>query len=137
MDVKIKNEPPSSKELEYLYLQAGFINEENPLKMDRLVESGSEWFSARTDNGELVGIGRLITDYTRYGFVVDVIIDEGCQRQGVGRSIMNKIIGKCRELDLDSVNLWPSKGKVTFYEMLGFEALGDDQPLMKLRRAHS
>lgn len=137
MDIMIENKPPLPQELEHLYLQAGFIEEKNAIKMVHIIESGTEWFSARTKNEELTGIGRLITDYARYGFVVDVIIEEKYQRQGIGSSIMRKIINKCHELDLDSVNLWPSKGKIDFYEKLGFKALDNDQPLMKLKNVHS
>lgn len=137
MKINIENSPPSAKELEYLYLQAGFIEQSNAIKMERITQSGMEWFSARAENRELIGIGRLITDYVRYGFVVDVIIDERYQRKGIGSSIMNKIIDKCRELELESVNLWPSKGKVAFYNKLGFEPLDSDQPLMKLTRVDS
>lgn len=137
MEIIIDRNPPLYSELEHLYLQAGFIEHKDPSKMVRVVESGMEWFSARNNDGELVGLGRLITDYVRYGFVVDVIVEEKYQRLGIGSSIMGKIIDKCRELKLDSVNLWPSRGKVPFYEKLGFKALGSDQPLMKLNNVHS
>jgi len=43
---------------------------------------------------------------------------------------MNGIIKECRELGIDSVDLWPSKGKVPFYEKLGFYALPSEQPHM-------
>ena len=132
MDIEITQQPPSAQQLADFYIQANFISHPDAEKMQRVVDSGSEWFVARNKSLELVGIGRLITDYARYGFIIDVIVDKGAQGSGIGTAIMGKIIEKCHELQLDSVNLWPSKGKVSFYKKFGFVALGEDQPLMKL-----
>ena len=131
--LKIDRTPPTGKELGAMYVQASWLTEVDAEKMDRAVTSGSEWFVARNEEGLLLGIGRLITDYARYAFIVDVIIDEAHQRQGVGTAIMKELITLWRELGIKSVNLWPSKGKVAFYKRLGFYALPSDQPHMKLR----
>jgi N-acetylglutamate synthase-like GNAT family acetyltransferase len=88
--------------------------------MYKSVNSDSQWFVARDEDSNLLGIGRLIKDHVRYAFIVDVIIKEEHRKKGIGTSIMNAIIAQCRALDIDSVNLWPSEGKVSFYEALGF-----------------
>jgi GNAT superfamily N-acetyltransferase len=132
--IKIQQLPPSDIELASLYLQAGWMKTVDPKKMSRAVESGSEWYVARDDTGELIGIGRFITDYARYAFIVDVIVEEAHRGKGVGTAIMNEIVAGCRILGIDSVNLWPSKGKVPFYERLGFYALSSEQPHMKLKK---
>ncbi len=130
MNILISNNAPSAEELAQLYLQAGFVEKADEAKMCRAVASDSQWYVARNEIGSLLGIGRLITDYARYGFIVDVIVEESLQRNGIGKAIMHKIIDKCHELKLDSVNLWPSQGKLLFYKQLGFIPLGNDQPLM-------
>jgi len=118
-----------------MYRDAGWIDDPYTEKMNKAVESGSEWFVARDESTALLGIGRIITDYARYAFIVDVIVLEGRRGKGIGTAIMNGIIKECRELGIDSVNLWPSKGKVPFYEKLGFYALPSEQPHMKLKDA--
>jgi GNAT superfamily N-acetyltransferase len=92
----------------------------------------SEWFVARDSDSKALGVGRFISDYARYAFIVDVIVLEKHHGKGIGTALMNEIIMACRGLEVDSVNLWPSKGKVPFYEKLGFYALPSDQPHMKL-----
>jgi len=74
----------------------------------------------------------LAAQYARYGFIVDVIVDERHQRKGVGKGIMHRILEKCHELELDSVNLCPTDGKIPFYESLGFVPQGEKMPLMRL-----
>jgi GNAT superfamily N-acetyltransferase len=130
---KISRQHPTADELASMYLQAGWMDSPEHGKMSRAVESGSEWFVARDSGGKLIGLGRIITDYARYAFIVDMIVDEGHQGMGIGTAIMNKILGTCHELCIDSVNLWPSKGKISFYERFGFYSLPPDQPHMKLR----
>ena len=132
ISIKIVREAPSAEELAYMYQDAEWIDNPDPDKMLRSVNSESEWFVARDDESNLLGIGRLITDYVRYAFIVDVIVKKEHRKKGVGKLIMYAVIAECRALDIDSVNLWPSEGKVAFYEGLGFYSLPYSQPHMKL-----
>lgn len=134
MDIAVTPQAPTNQELTHFYLQAGFIHEETPPKTARATESSSEWYTVRAHDDTLLGIGRLITDYVRYGFIVDVIVEEQYQGRGIGKAIMLAIIDKCRALQLESVNLWPTSGKIDFYRKLGFIPLSNDQPLMKLKQ---
>ena len=130
--MKIERKPPLANELALMYQDAGWIDDPDPNIMGKAVDSGSEWFVARDNDANLLGISRLITDYARYAFIVDVIIKKEHRKQGVGTALMNAIIAECRALGIDSVNLWPSEGKVSFYQSLGFYALPASQPHMKL-----
>lgn len=132
MDLIITDTAPSAAELTDLYLQAEFIAQAEPNKMTRIMQSSCQWTTVRSNAGSLLGIGRVITDYARYGFIVDVIIHQSHQRKGIGTIIMNAIIKQCMALELDALHLWPTKGKAPFYQHFGFEKLADDQPHMKL-----
>jgi GNAT superfamily N-acetyltransferase len=128
----IERAPPTAEELAYMYQEAGWIKNPDPEKMAKSILTQSEWFVARDNKDNLLGIGRFITDYVRYAFIVDIIIKEEHRGKGVGKKIMNDVIDECKRLELESVNLWPSEGKVPFYERLGFYALPSTQPHMKL-----
>lgn len=133
MNYTITTTPPSAKTLGELYLQAGFIK--GVLDQDKLlraVQSQSTWYVARDSNNQVIGISRFISDYARYACIYDVIVDEQFQGMGIGTALMHKIIAKCIELNLDTIHLWPTKGKKSFYTQLGFFALTDEQPVMKL-----
>jgi GNAT superfamily N-acetyltransferase len=129
----VSKENPTADELATLYLQAGWMASPDPHKMSLAVQSGSEWYVVRDGAGSLLGIGRFITDYVRYAFIVDVIVNKDYQGHGIGTAIMNEILDTCRTLKIDSVNLWPSQGNASFYERFGFYALPPDQPHMKLK----
>lgn len=132
MDFVITKRAPRAAELTDLYLQAEFLAVAQADKMIRIVQSPSEWATVRDNTGNLLGIGRVITDYARYGFVVDVIVDQAQRRKGIGTIIMNKLIEQCIELGLDALHLWPTQGKAPFYQSFGFEILAGSQPHMKL-----
>ena len=97
---------PSVDELAKMYQDTGCIDNPDLEKILRSVNSGSEWFVARDNDSNLLGIVRLISDYVRYAFIVDVIIKVEHKKKGVGTSIMLAVISQCRALDIDSVNLW-------------------------------
>lgn len=131
---KIERTAPSPAELAGLYTDAGWIDEPAEDRMAIAIENTSEWFVARDSNGALQGIGRMITDYSRYAFVVDVIVSKPLQGAGIGTKIMEEILSEWRKLDIDNIDLWPAPGKFSFYERFGFVALPVDQPHMKLRK---
>lgn len=130
--MNIVRKAPSADELSAMYQEAGWISNPDPKQMEDSVTAPSEWFVMRDDDDNFMGMGRLITDYVRYGFIVDVIVKEAHQSKGIGRQIVDEIVVECRRLALPSVNLWPSEGKVPFYESRGFFALPPSQPHMKL-----
>mgnify|MGYP000017223456 FL=1 len=131
--MNIDRNAPTAQELSDMYQRAGWIENPDPDQMTRSVVAPSEWFVARDDDNCLMGIGRVITDYVRYAFIVDVITKSEYQKRGIASQIMDDITLFCRELGLESVNLWPSEGKVGFYEKLGFYPLPPSQPHMKLK----
>ena len=50
------------------------------------------------DNGEIVGMGRLLGDGGWYFHVVDVAVLPHHQRRGLGHSILGALLGRIREL---------------------------------------
>jgi len=130
--MKIERKAPLANELALMYQDAGWIDNPESDVMLKSVNSGFEWFVARDSDLNLLGMARLITDYARYGFIVDVIIKTEHRKKGIGTALMHTVIEECRTLGLASVNLWPSEGKVPFYEGFGFYALPASQPHMKL-----
>lgn len=53
---------------------------------------------------------------------------------GLGTHLMQRVIQDLLAYDIDTIHLWPTKGRVGFYERLGFRALSGEQPVMKLDR---
>ncbi len=71
------------------------------------------------DGEQLVGFGRVLTDYTYRASIWDVIVDEAYQGQDIGTEIMQRIL---HHPLLKRVELFwlCTRDKQAFYEKLGF-----------------
>jgi len=71
---------------------------------------------ARVD-GKLVGAARATSDGVFYATVMDVAVDPGYQRNGVGRKMMEALLAR---LPFQKIYLTAVPGKEGFYEKFGF-----------------
>jgi GNAT superfamily N-acetyltransferase len=131
----ISHAPPAVDDLARLYVEAGFVTEINSAKLQQAIEGTARWYCARLEPEQpVLGTGRILTDWARYACVYDVIVAQVHQRRGIGTAIMQAILRDALQAGIDVVHLWPSKGKVPFYERLGFYTLSSEQPVMKLNK---
>lgn len=73
------------------------------------------------DDGDLVAAARVLTDFTYYATVFDVIVAADRRGEGLGEVLLNAILD---HPDLESVaglSLLCRRGLVPFYESVGFE----------------
>lgn len=72
-------------------------------------------------NGKAVGMGRIVGDGQIYFYIQDVAVDPDHQGQGVGRRMMESLMGYLRENAPDKafVGLFASHGKEAFYRQYG------------------
>jgi GNAT superfamily N-acetyltransferase len=87
-------------------------------------------------NEAVVGIGRVIGDGGLFYDIVDVAVVAEHQRKGVGKMIMDGLMGY---IDINArpsslVCLMANKGIAPFYEKYGFKARETDMPGMIIRR---
>ena len=78
-------------------------------------------FITAWDGDNLVGCGRVLTDYVYRASIWDVIIDGHYQGQDIGTEIINRILshGTLERVEL----FWLcTRDKQAFYETLGFNA---------------
>jgi GNAT superfamily N-acetyltransferase len=68
--------------------------------------------------GQLVGIGRMISDGEMYSGIFDVVIDPDFQKMGVGKKIMETLISKAPDT---VIYLTSTFGNEPFYFKLGFK----------------
>ena len=85
------------------------------------------------DGDKLVGSGRICTDGLLHAIIYDVIVATDYQRQGIGKQIMERLVQKCLEAQIGTIQLFCAKGKLAFYEQLGFVVRPDDAPGMQYR----
>ncbi|MBA5866502.1 MAG: GNAT family N-acetyltransferase [Nitrospira sp. CR1.3] len=72
------------------------------------------------DGDQLVGFGRVLTDFVYRATIWDVIVDKTYQKQGIGTDIVQRILHHPR---LKRVELfWLCTRRPWFYEKLGFSS---------------
>jgi len=72
------------------------------------------------DGDQLIGFGRVLTDFVYRATIWDVIVDEAYQKQGIGTEIVQRIL---RHPRLKKVELfWLCTRRPGFYEKLGFSS---------------
>ncbi|MGA6827707.1 GNAT family N-acetyltransferase [Nitrospira sp. NS4] len=72
------------------------------------------------DGEQLVGFGRVLTDFVYRATIWDVIVDQAYQKQGIGSEIVQRILHHPR---LKKVELfWLCTRRPGFYEKLGFNS---------------
>lgn len=94
-DVHISADKKSvtAQEVADLYIELGWgtAKEYSPARMKRSLAQCDIVVSARNAAGELVGIGRALSDFAIDTKILDVIIVPDYQRQGLGLAMMKKI----------------------------------------------
>jgi len=59
------------------------------------------------------------------GYVTNVYTRPAHRGQGIGTQLMTHVLAWARELDLESLIVWPSETSVGFYERAGFRGSAD------------
>jgi aralkylamine N-acetyltransferase len=83
------------------------------------------------EGDELVGSARAITDGEYHAFIYDVAVHPRHQGRGVGRHLMENLLGRLR---VWRVMLVAAEGVQPFYEKLGFQPHAD--AMARLDRTH-
>ncbi len=78
------------------------------------------------DAGTLVAAARVLTDYTYYATVFDVIVAADRREEGLGRDLMAAVRDHPDLQDLPGLSLLCRRGLVSFYESVGFELYDGD-----------
>ena len=83
-------------------------------------------------SGEQIGFARVISDRTRFAYILDVIVDEAHQRRGVGQAMMRYILA---HPDLKDVYQWflVSSTARGVYRKVGFKELSHPEKWMEIR----
>lgn len=84
------------------------------------------------ENGDVVGIGRIIGDGGLYFYIQDLIVHPEYQNKGLGKMMINELLHyiKANAKRGAFVGLMAAKGHKKYYEQFGFKARDADAPGM-------
>ena len=116
--------PPASGELLELYETYDWWDDRGESKVRRALAATDEVVALREeDTDDLVAAARILTDYTYYAMVFDVIVHEDHRGGGVGEDLMAAVATHPPLADLH-LTLLAREGLVPFYESCGFHPQG-------------
>jgi len=81
------------------------------------------------DTGEIVGMGRALSDGVSDAYIQDVVVRKACRGLHYGRAIVRKLIDTCMERGIGWLALIGEPGTEGFYRPLGFKRMVDYVPL--------
>ncbi len=85
----------------------------------------SMFVSCAVEDGQVIGMARVVGDFATHGLLCDVIVSPLFQRRGIGKAIISDISSQIQEFvdnkDEFMLELLPTKGNVEFYQKCGFK----------------
>ena len=81
-------------------------------------------------NCQLVGFGRVITDFTTYAYICDVVIDPQHRKKGLGSALVSEIMNHPQLQGLKTWSLKTTDSARSIYQRNGFRA--SEQPETQL-----
>lgn len=83
-------------------------------------------------SGDQIGFARVISDKTRFAYILDVIVDKAYERMGVGQSMVKYILA---HPELKDVYQWYLASSMAqgVYRKVGFRQLSNPEKWMEIR----
>ena len=100
------------------------------------VEKGAEnsalVVGAFTHEGEQIGYARVVSDKTRFAYILDVYVDDNHRKKGIGQKMMKYILS---HNELKDVYQWLliTKDAHEVYRKVGFETISSPDYWMEIR----
>ncbi|MFP3723145.1 GNAT family N-acetyltransferase [Niallia circulans] len=137
MEYFITEELPSFIKFAQLHEDSGLLNnKKGNYTREQLYEAAkNSWYSVSIYNDndkKLIAFGRMISDGVYQALICDVMVDPNEQGKGLGKQIIEKLVSKCQQSGIQSIQLFSAKGKHPFYKKLGFIEREQDAPGMSL-----
>lgn len=86
-----------------------------------LRHSDEHIYALDTQVDEVVASARVLTDYSYYGVIYDVIVNKAYRDEGVGKRVVRSVVQHPPLTDVDQVTLVARDGLIPFYRQCGFK----------------
>jgi len=113
-----------------LYREAGWwspANDRRPEFVDKIAEN-SYYFAAAFSDGEMIGMGRVLSDGISDAYIQDVTVLRDHRHRGIGARIITHLLDKLKADGLEWIGLIGEPGTGSFYKQLGFNEMKGSVP---------
>lgn len=116
-----------------LYRLAGWWGMEDNADDERLIKgivNNSFCFVTAVHDGQIIGIGRCISDGVSDAYIQDVTVNPQYRGKGIGKAIIRTLLSYIKEHNLQWIGLISEPGYESFYQNLGFEVMPKYTPFL-------
>ena len=115
-----------------LYKEADWwspANDRQPEFVDKIAENSYCFVGAFCD-GEMIGMGRVLSDGISDAYIQDVTVLRDHRRRGIGGRIIAHLLDKLQADRIEWIGLIGEPGTGEFYTKLGFEKMKGSEPFI-------
>ncbi|ABS78312.1 GNAT family N-acetyltransferase [Coxiella burnetii] len=110
-----------------------FWSKDIPIEyVERFIEHSFCFGIYEEDSEQLVGFGRVISDYTTYAYICDVVIDPRYRRNGLGKALIDEMFSHPKLQGLKTWSLRTTEEARKIYEKKGFRIAKHPETLMEI-----
>ncbi|MCP3954738.1 MAG: GNAT family N-acetyltransferase [Desulfobacterales bacterium] len=123
---------PERAQIIRLYKEAGWwspANDRQPEFVDKIAEN-SYCFVGAFHDGEMIGMGRVLSDGISDAYIQDVTVLRDHRRRGLGGRIIAHLLDKLRADRIEWIGLIGEPGTGNFYTKLGFKKMRGFEPFI-------
>ena len=120
------------EEIVALYASAGWWQESPEARevIPAMIQGSFCFMVARSLEGNIVGMARVISDGHSDAYIQDVAVLENYRGQGIGRELVRRMARFCVNRKIGWIGLVAEPGTQGLYENLGFRPLAGYQPML-------
>lgn len=137
MNIEIRDHLTEAQiaDLYRLYQGEWWTNQRQEAEIRTMLKNCDLLFAlVNTENDQLVGFARVLTDYVFKALILDVIVDESQRGSGLGRRLVEAITNHPALKEVRHLELYCRPDKVPFYQKWGFARASDGFNFMRITR---
>ncbi len=118
-----------------LYHQAWWSKDRTEDHVDFILANSSLYVGiVDSQTNRLLGFLRVLTDYFKFAYIYDVIVDENHQNLGLGKQLIQSVMDHPSLQTIPYIELVCKKTKQSYYEQFGFTDNYGDSTSMRFVR---
>ncbi len=112
------------EEIVELYRAGGWWREDSNWRaiIPKMIAGSFCFMVARSTTGQIVAMGRAISDGVSDAYIQDVVVLRSYRKRGLGAELVRRLAEHCRGAGISWIGLVAEPGTELFYERLSFKA---------------